>query len=392
MILGIDASNIRAGGGVTHLIELLAAANPEIHGFSKVILWGGQSTLNQVAERPWLLKQHLPILDKSFIQRAYWKIFQLSNLARHHRCDLLFIPCGSYIGSFQPMVTMSQNLLPFYTDELLGYRSFLTWPKLWLKLAFLKRTQAQTFRSADGVIFLSHHSKSVVERFTGSLGQTKVIAHGLNKRFLMSPRSQKSVESCSVNQPFRLIYVSIINHYKHQWNVVEAVATLRQLTGWHLALDLVGPAYPSALPRLQASLTKHDPDGRWAHYHGPLPYNEIHFMYAKADVGLWASTCETFGMILLETMGAGLPVASSNHKVSQEILGQAGVYFNATNPQDIVSTLQRLIASPELRTQLATASFVTAQQYTWEHCADQTFEFLAAVHRQYSQKSKASMP
>jgi hypothetical protein len=38
MILGIDASNIREGGGVTHLVELLRSVDPLVHGFSQVVV------------------------------------------------------------------------------------------------------------------------------------------------------------------------------------------------------------------------------------------------------------------------------------------------------------------------------------------------------------------
>jgi len=44
MHLSIDASNIRPGGGVTHLVELLRAADRLAYGFSQVIVWGGQAT------------------------------------------------------------------------------------------------------------------------------------------------------------------------------------------------------------------------------------------------------------------------------------------------------------------------------------------------------------
>ena len=39
MRLDIDASNIRAGGGVTHLVELLTSANPPAYGFEQVTIW-----------------------------------------------------------------------------------------------------------------------------------------------------------------------------------------------------------------------------------------------------------------------------------------------------------------------------------------------------------------
>ena len=49
--VGIDASNIRQGGGRTHLIELLAAADPLRDGFSEVCVWGAQDTLDKLPDR-----------------------------------------------------------------------------------------------------------------------------------------------------------------------------------------------------------------------------------------------------------------------------------------------------------------------------------------------------
>ena len=63
MRLGIDASNIRAGGGVTHLVELLRAVDRLAYGFSQVIVWGGQGTLgngNRKFKRPFSLNRKVP--------------------------------------------------------------------------------------------------------------------------------------------------------------------------------------------------------------------------------------------------------------------------------------------------------------------------------------------
>ncbi len=51
MILGIDASNLRRGGGITHLVEVLKAAKPQDYGFTKVIVWSGSSTLDQIKDK-----------------------------------------------------------------------------------------------------------------------------------------------------------------------------------------------------------------------------------------------------------------------------------------------------------------------------------------------------
>ena len=118
IIIGIDASNIRAGGGVTHLIEFLKAAQPVKHNIKKLIVWGGLKTLERIENKPWLQKIHHPHLDKTLLHRLYWVIFKLKKEAIVNKIDLLFVPGGSDASNFQPMVTMSQNLLPFEWKEL----------------------------------------------------------------------------------------------------------------------------------------------------------------------------------------------------------------------------------------------------------------------------------
>jgi hypothetical protein len=113
MRLGIDASNIRAGGGVTHLVELLQASKPLEHGFEQVVVWAGRSTLEKIGDFRWLDKQYLPVLDRSLPSRIWWQRFSLQTLLIRNKCDLLFVPGGTYSGSFRPFVTMSRNLLPF---------------------------------------------------------------------------------------------------------------------------------------------------------------------------------------------------------------------------------------------------------------------------------------
>ena len=117
MRLGIDATNISAGGGVTHLVELLRAAQPPQHGFGQVVVWSARATLERIDERPWLVKLEDPMLERSLPWRAYWQRFRLADAVRQAGCDVLLVPGGSYAGDFHPIVTMSQNLLPFEWRE-----------------------------------------------------------------------------------------------------------------------------------------------------------------------------------------------------------------------------------------------------------------------------------
>jgi glycosyltransferase involved in cell wall biosynthesis len=375
MIVGIDASNIRAGGGVTHLFELLRTADPLVHRFSQVIVWGGKATLSRIEDLPWLVKSHQPLLDKGLPCRTFWQRFRLSKLARAACCDVLFVPGGSYLGDFRPMVTMSQNLLPFEWRELRRFG----WSWFTLKMMLLRWTQSRTFRQADGIIFLTQYAKSIVMCVIKAVnGKTTIIPHGIDKRFVCPPREQLPVSQYSIDRPFRILYVSIIDVYKHQWHVAEAIAQLRE-SGLPVALDLVGPASPPALGRLRATLERVDPASEFISYSGAVPYTELHTRYAQADAFLFASSCETFGQILTEAMSAGLPIACSNRSAMPELLGDAGVYFNPERPAEIASAIRKLFDSPELRSRLACESFEKVQGYSWKRCANETFSFIAQV-------------
>jgi glycosyltransferase involved in cell wall biosynthesis len=378
-VVGIDATNLRGGGGVTHLVELLRIFQTEVHGFKRIVIWSSSATLRLLEDKPWLVKCNPPELDKGLLHRSLWQLLHLSQSAREAGCDVLFVPGGSYVGNFQPVVTMSQNLLPFEMPELRRYG----WSFFTIKLLLLRLMQSRTFKKAEGVIFLTEYAREVVMKVTGKLrGKTSIVPHGLNPRFNSPPKIQHNITEYNDTHPYRVLYVSIIDEYKHQWHVVEAIAILRK-KGLSIELDLVGPANPRVLKRLNTTIDCVDAERHWAHYHGSIAFEELHHQYAQADLGLFASSCENMPNILLETMASGLPIACSNKGPMPEILGRAGIYFDPEQPDDIARALLELIESPQLRTDLSKLSYASAQQYSWQRCADETFRFLSAVAQEY---------
>lgn len=375
LILGIDAANLRGGGGVTHLVELLRAADPPAHGFSKVILWSNQVTLSQVENSAWLEKVNPSELENGLLQRSLWQKFKLAKAAEDSGCDVLLVPGGSYSGNFQPFVTMSQNLLPFEWKEMRRYGLSMTFFKL-LVLRFL---QARTFKKANGMIFLTRYARDVVTKAVKKYsGKTNVIPHGVDERFRQFSREQNITDHYSKDKPFHILYVSIITVYKHQWHVAEAVASLRNL-GLPVVLDLVGPAYPPALKRLKETIHRLDLTGQFIRYIGPVPYNELHRFYIEADMVLFASSCENMPNILLEGMASGLPIACANRGPMSEMLQDAGVYFDPEKPDEIANAIKKLMNSPILRSFLSNKSFKLSQNFTWKRCAKETFAFLAQI-------------
>lgn len=377
LTVGIDATNLMGGGGRTHLIELLRSADPVAHGIGQVVVWAAESTLRLLHDVHWLRKESAPELNGGKFARILWQRNRLPDAARRVGCDVLFAPGGSHAGRFHPIVTMCQNMLPFDWSEMWRYKLS---PNP-VRLTLLRFVQSRSFRSADGVIFLTEYAREAVTAVTGPLLSNVVIPHGTGTRFQIVPREQQEISEYSVERPFRLLYVSIIDQYKHQWHVIEGIYRLREQTGWPVEVHLVGPAFPPALRRLREAMRRFDPDGAWAIYRGQVSYDELHSVYAEADAGLFASSCENLPIILLETMAAGLPIACSDRGPMPEVLRSAGVYFNPEKPAEIAAALNTLIGSASLRADLAHQSHSRALNFTWQRCADRTFSYLADAAR-----------
>jgi glycosyltransferase involved in cell wall biosynthesis len=382
MIIGIDASNIQGGGGLTHLIEILANVNIHEHNISRVVIWGGEQTLGQIYNYPWLKKVIPKGLNQGLFSRLIWQKFSLSNSAINNKCDLIFAPGGSVSCNFRPIVTMSQNMLPFEFRETARYGISLTT----FRLILLRWLQSKSFKSANGVIFLTNYAKNQVTKVMGGLSTwSTIIPHGLNSRFCLEPKKQHNKIEYNLKNPFRILYVSIVDQYKHQWNVVEAVSKLRG-EGSPITLDLVGSSYPPAKKRLMKSINQFDINNDWVKYHGSIPYLELHNVYGNAHLGVFASSCENLPIILLETMASGLPIACSNKGPMFEVLGDSGIYFDPTSPEEIYCALKKLINNKQLRSEKSQASFHKVKQYSWDTCSFETFSFLKKVSVNYQLK------
>ena len=382
MILGIDASNLRQGGGLTHIIELISNLEPKKHNFHKIIIWGSKTTLNGLNNPPWLFKFSPKELEKGFISRFFWQKFKLPELALASKCDLLFIPGGSFSCKFRPIVTMSRNMLPFEWAEVRRYG----FTPITLRLIILRWLQSKSFRSANGVIFLTNYAQNQVIKIIGRIsGKKIIIPHGLNQRFKMEPKKQFKISEYSLENPYQLLYVSIIDQYKHQLNVLDAVSKLRD-QGYPVILNLVGPSYSPALKLLSKKIQKIDQRKEFINYHDSIPYEDLHNIYKMSHLGIFASSCENMPNILIEKMAAGLPIACSNKGPMPEVLGGAGLYFNPESPDEIFEALKHFISDPGLREVKAKASYKLVQKYSWSTCTKDTFDFLHIIkdeHKEY---------
>ena len=105
-IVGIDASNIRHGGGITHLSQILRHTNFGDKKIKKVFVWSNQKTLSCIEDRPWLQKRNHPLLEGSLIKRAIWQMFLLKSSLKRDSCSVLFVLGGRFLLSL-PLLFLS---------------------------------------------------------------------------------------------------------------------------------------------------------------------------------------------------------------------------------------------------------------------------------------------
>lgn len=376
--VSIDASNLLDGGGRTHLMEFLSLPISPLPEFEFTV-FGTRETLNNIEDHPSIIKKSPYMLSKNGLCRFIWRLYYFSKDAKGS--DLLFSPGGS-IGYTRglPSITMCRNMLPFESKETNKFGLGLMWGKLKL----LRLIQSISFRKATGVIFLTRYAKKTVEsNINYKIDNAKIIPHGLNDRFLCAPKKQRTIEECCSSKPFQIIYVSPIDVYKYQWAVVEALAILREDTGWNISLILIGSDSGRQKDNLNEALFKYDPRSDWVKVLGKINYKDLHHHYKSSDAAVFASSCENLPNTLIEMMGAGLPVACSKKGPMPEILGESEFYFDPENVCSIEESLASLIRSPLKREAEAESVYSKALNYSWERCRKETLDYIKAV-KEYS--------
>lgn len=102
--------------------------------------------------------------------------------------------------------------------------------------------------------------------------------------------------------------------------------------------------------------------------------NTLKLLYKNAEVFVYPSLYEGFGMSPLEAMNYGCPVVSSNTSCLPEIQGNASKKFDPNNIENISHTLEEVIYSKEIKDNLISKGFEKVKEYSWQKCAEETMQ------------------
>lgn len=101
---------------------------------------------------------------------------------------------------------------------------------------------------------------------------------------------------------------------------------------------------------------------------------QLRWLYENTKVYVFPSLSEGFGLPGLEAMVQGAPVASSNATCLPEVYGDAAIYFDPLNVDEMASTLQKVLSDESLRNDLVSKGRAQAAKYSWQRMAEQTLE------------------
>lgn len=372
LIVGIDACNIRNGGGLQHLQQILENCDFDEFSIEKIIVWSNNNTLESIKSDPKIKKQNHSLLNSHFFYAFFFQIFLLKRQIIKENCDIILVPGGIFINNFRPYVVVSQNMLPFNLNEAFRYK------RLSQKLRFIliRVLQIYTFKRANGVIFLSDYAKRTIVNLISLKTNSVIIPHGYNK----SLNTEKAINKS--NTAFKLLYLSNLAPYKHQWNVAEAVCLLYQ-EGVDLMLTLVGSYDKNSLKKLNTVLSRYSCSSNCINYVGSVPHSKTSEFYHDSHAFIFASTCENNPIILTEAISAGLPILCSDYPPMNELsIGDEFLFFD---PLNIFSIKKTILYAYENRLNLfkRTAAEKSIDFPKWKDTSKETFKFIKLSYNKF---------
>lgn len=98
-------------------------------------------------------------------------------------------------------------------------------------------------------------------------------------------------------------------------------------------------------------------------------------IYKYSSVFVYPSEYEGFGIPPLEAMKYGCPLVVSNKSSIPEVVGNAGLYFDPDNKEELIEKLKQLLFNNDVRSDLISKGYERVKSFTWDKCANETYSF-----------------
>ena len=247
-----------------------------------------------------------------------------------------------------------------------------------LKLNFLLD---RTVKQADKLIAVSESTKKDLLKFYPQINEKniRVIYHGFDGKIFKKEISDEEMETVLKKNRLRsksyILFVGAIQPRKNLEILIDA-------------FDLVKKNYPElklAIAGEKAWMWKNtgeriskSPFRKDIIICEKVSFEELAVLYRQAAVFVFPELYAGFGLPLLEAMASGVPIIAARNSSLPEIGSDAALYFDSGNRWDLAEKINSILDDEELRKKLVEKGRKRIENFSWEKCAKETFNYLTS--------------
>ncbi len=305
------------------------------------------------------------------IARIAWEQLIQPFALRHERIDLLHaLAFAGPLGASIPWVVTVYDL------------SFVRYPHSFnsANRIYLRWAVGHAVQHASRVIAISESTKrDLVSMFGIPADRVNVVYCGFDKGF-SEPRPRVEIESWRARRglaaPF-ILYVGTIEPRKNIARLLRAFAQAKRAARLPHRLVLVGARgwKYSEIDRIVAEEQLTDS----VVFTGYVAQEELPYWYRAADLLVYPSLYEGFGLPPLEAMASGLPVVSSNASSLPEVVGDAALVIDPEDEEALADAIVCGVTDHTVREEMVARGLKQASKFSWVRTARETVQVYAAV-------------
>jgi glycosyltransferase involved in cell wall biosynthesis len=244
--------------------------------------------------------------------------------------------------------------------------------------AFYRDNIGRIISDADAIIAVSNHTRSDIIRFFPEAEEKTFVIHlGIEDRFKCYPQSDRSFLKAfgyPEDYPPFLLYVGETQPRKNVLGLITAYAELPLSVKEKYHLVIVGNTSRTDYKEKLFSLVNQRSIQDRIHFYTDVSHDDLVKFYNAAHAFIFPSFYEGFGIPVAEAMKCGCPVLTSASSSLPEVGGDAALYAEPNDIDDLKEKLRQIIEDEELRKTLREKGFVQASKFDWKKAAELTHD------------------
>lgn len=310
-----------------------------------------------------------------------WRMSVLLAYYAHWNMDR-WLPVSDIFHGTDHLLPPLKQCKTIFTIHDLIFRFFPAY-HLPLNRWFLDLMLPKFMQRADAVIAVSENTRRDVARLM-KIPQEKitVIYEGVSPLFrpVNDPETRERVRKAYNLPPRYLLFFSTIEPRKNLVTLLDAYAELMKQDSDLPPLVVMGRRgwlYEATLQRIQdLGLTERVILTDW------VASEDVPVVLSMAEVFVFPSLYEGFGLTPLEAMACGAPVISSNASSLPEVIGDAGILVEPRDTAGFANAITRVLNDADIARSLRAKGLEQASKFTWERAARETLALYERVNPQ----------